>query len=116
MSKIIKVEKCEECKNIKQTARSSIRYCKELIFPHNLIKDTIHPDCPLEDAEDVAVLKEKAAKWDKVKEIAERDDDCNLYCPRYKKCQAEIDRQKAPIDCPFMQVAFALEGEKEEGC
>ena len=54
------------------------------------------------DAEDAAVLREKAAKWDRVKEIAESD-----YCIR---C---FNRFKCPSDdyapCPFKDILEEVE-------
>lgn len=80
--KIIKIEKCGECKD---TIENRFCYPQSETFGRLIKIDpgTIHPDCPLEDAGELAELREKAAKWDKVESYIKGE--CTL-CPACGAC------------------------------
>jgi hypothetical protein len=115
--KIIRIDACRECKH------AGAIYCNHPKGPKGVVPyDYIHPDCPLEDAEkwnmgdviennpqlykdaeDLTEIREKAAKWDKVKEIAAV---CPVSgCPVYHDCNR---------DCLMYKIVDAIEGTKEK--
>jgi hypothetical protein len=99
--KIIKIEKCGECKH------AGVIYCNHPNGPKgDIYFNTIHPDCPLDDAGELAELRAKAEKWGKVKYHDEHDAGCNeCYYLRESVCIMN--------DCPFEYVVDAIEGTKE---
>lgn len=64
---MVKFNTCVGCPSCEYLESDNTWFCREL--QKEVDERKIDPDCPLEDDEDVAELREKAAKWDKVKKI-----------------------------------------------
>lgn len=105
--KIIRIEKCGECPHV-YPEDGGYDACYLLFEGDRVLVnyDTIHPDCPLEDAGELAELREKAAKWDRIMEAVED--------PSCEKCPIHGLDKCGKAECDVVLVADALNGEVKD--
>jgi hypothetical protein len=100
--KIIRIEKCGECPHV-YPEDGGYDACYLLFEGDRVLVnyDTIHPDCPLEDAGELAELRAKAAKWDKLQSLFDTScDKCFLghVCGTHRRSDAVCEDIKEAIE------------------
>lgn len=103
MSKIFRITACVGCSSCEYVDSDNIWFCREL--QKTVEKWEVDNDCPLEDVEDLTDLKEKAAKWDRVKEIAE----LGCYVCPFVDSFCPIDECKFPMVVKAIDDAMEVE-------